>query len=343
MGRLQQSSVMRVVPASAALLGACTVLAPSDDELMGDAHQEPMQLDGGADSSPADGAGKSGPDGGNVVADGGACDANSASCGGSCTAGYEDCNGDLSLGASGNGCETHTAEDVTNCGACGAPCAGKDQNAVFCKDSTCKRYSVTIASGTTGPVRGGSGGVAFDMPCAKNEVVMGIRGIMATNSINGLGANCARLDIRPNGTSYLVDVVPTSSLPVVGAGFSTGAETTFTLPCPPSMVVTAIRGATWPPWKDSRICVKQLTLTCTEVQIDASRKILLGPSASDISVGQQDSTSTAFPKDTCGTSGLLIGFSGRGGSLVDALSVKCGALAVGAQNQRKTSDGWVAE
>jgi hypothetical protein len=268
----------------------------------------------------------------------------SSGCQRTCTAGYADCNHDLDLGSSGSGCETHIASDRANCGACGAPCAVQNQDAVFCDTSLCKRYAVTVTNGTAGPVRGGDGGLPFAMPCAANEVVIGVHGLIGADSVYGFGADCARLEIHPNGTSYMLAVVATSTLPVVGGYPSTQTDqTTFTLPCPESTVVTAVSGATWPPWSDDRICVKQLTLKCTAISIDSSRKITLGPTSSNVTAGKTDATSTAFPADACAGLGVVRGFTGMNGNLIDDIRVQCGVISLATQTQKMTSKGWLSD
>ena len=48
-----------------------------------------------------------------------------------CAEGFADCDGDR-----GNGCETNTTKDVTNCGGCGKVCDGKN-GTPWCKDGNC--------------------------------------------------------------------------------------------------------------------------------------------------------------------------------------------------------------
>lgn len=47
-----------------------------------------------------------------------------------CSTGYGDCDHDLALGCASNGCETQTATDPNNCGACGRKCAAGQE----CRD-----------------------------------------------------------------------------------------------------------------------------------------------------------------------------------------------------------------
>src|SRR5688500_7717056 len=81
MGRPRQSVFTRAALGGAAL-SACSVLAPDEKELMGDALRDAVQLDG----SSAGATGQSRSDAGYVIVDGSACDRD-ASCASGCSDG----------------------------------------------------------------------------------------------------------------------------------------------------------------------------------------------------------------------------------------------------------------
>src|ERR1043165_6720377 len=165
------------------------------------------------------------------------------------------------------------------------------------------------------------------MLCNPGDVAIGIRGYVSQDSLYGIAVDCGRLEIRPNGTSEMLDIVATRSPAIIGGYPDQTAQTKFALPCPPSSIVTAVSGATLPPWGDARICVKELTLSCSPVKVDSTRKLVIGASPTMISAGKQDDTSTAFPADTCGPGGAVTGFTGNNGNLLDAVAIQCGTVS----------------
>jgi hypothetical protein len=97
---------------------------------------------------------------------------------GACGGTYKDCNG-----ASGDGCETNSANDVNNCGACGTKCATPANATAACTSGTC---GIGACGGTYKDCNGASGD-----GCETNSA----------NDVNNCGACGTKCAAVANGTA----------------------------------------------------------------------------------------------------------------------------------------------
>jgi YVTN family beta-propeller protein len=150
------------------------------------------------------------------------------------------------------------------------------------------------------PTIGGSGGGAYTLACAADEVLVGAHGRIGTY-VNQIGPDCVRVD---QFGRWIGDPV---ARPVTGTLTS---GTTFAKLCPRDFAVSGFRGG-------SSQYVNQIELQCRALTPSG------GLTGAGSYLGAVGTGGTAQPLQTCGTENPVYALYGRSGSWLDAFGVLC--------------------
>lgn len=195
-----------------------------------------------------------------------------------------------------------------------------------CNGATCPVYGVRSSAGVEQPLIGGLGGEPFGAVCRADQVLIGIRALVA-DDLWGLGVNCGSLELTPASNGYALNVLPLDQLSLFGGNGIQPTPPLVEYTCPAPMVVTAVSWTLWQPFVDpTQQVLKQMQLTCSELSLSADGQLRAGGTTALLAagmVGQSDSPVL----QTCG-GGVVSGFTGRSGGAIDALSTSCVSLSV---------------
>jgi YVTN family beta-propeller protein len=151
------------------------------------------------------------------------------------------------------------------------------------------------------PTIGGSGGAAFQLSCAVDEVLVGVHGRYATY-VNQVGPQCVRVDQFGH---WIGDPV---ARPVTG---TTTTGTAFNKLCPRDSAVSGFRG-------NSSQYVDRIELQCRALTPSG------GLTGTGTYLGATGGTGgTAQALKTCGTENPVYALYGRSGGWLDAFGVLC--------------------
>jgi hypothetical protein len=220
-----------------------------------------------------------------------------------------------------------TTSDPEHCGDCATRCVPPDDGFATCQRSACREHRLSLNGAKAGPLRGGTGGGAFETAqlCTKGEVMIGLSGKADERIMYGLAVHCARFAITSEAQGYAVSVISTTTADELG-GLIEPAPPAYKLLCPAGEIVTAIAGATWL-WPSSPTAsVRQLSISCARVAVDPEGKVILERSSKVLSVGDQEDASAETFSDVCDAESGVAGLSGRSGAYIDAISVHCGKV-----------------
>jgi hypothetical protein len=263
-----------------------------------------------------------------------------ASCVRACVPERADCNGDLSFGARGDGCETHTDDDVTNCGGCNVRCDRSEGTVATCSARKCMSFSALVGPAAPGGnvLHGSdSGGQPYQQICGSGEVLVGIDAVFDASTLYGYAGLCARLLLSGTPAKLSVSLGATSAFALLGNDVK-NAPPVQRLACPAGSVVSVVSGATWnfPSGMDmgmgmgasSKLSIKTLSLTCSALALDGQRHVMFGANGATLTAGSS-AMSTATFNDTCPAGAAVVGFNGRAGAYIDSAQTQCAALSVG--------------
>lgn len=214
-------------------------------------------------------------------------------------------------------------------GACGGELGSQglsqERDALQCSGTDCPVYPIHSSPGVEQPLAGGIGGEPFGSLCREDQVLVGIRALVA-DDLWGLGLNCGRLELSPSDTGYAVKVLPLDQLSPFGGNGIDPAPPLVEYSCPPQMVVTAVSWTLWQPFVAMQQVVKQMQLTCSELTIGADRQLRAGPTTALLIAGMLGQSDSPVLQ-TC-EQGVVGGFTGRSGGAIDALSTSCVTLSI---------------
>lgn len=194
-----------------------------------------------------------------------------------------------------------------------------------CSGAGCPVYAVRTSAGSAQPLLGGIGGQPFGAVCREDQVLIGIRALVA-DDLWGLGVNCGSLELSPSGAGYTLTVLPLDQLSLFGGNGIQPTPPLVEYSCPPPMVVTAVSWTLWQPFVDLQQVIKQMQLTCSELSVGADRQLRAGATTALLAAGMVGESSSPA-QQTC-SEGAVSGFTGRSGGAIDALSTHCVALSV---------------
>ena len=171
-----------------------------------------------------------------------------------------------------------------------------------------------LGSPTETPLRGSTGGVAYQDRCPPaDQVVVGFRGTFDGNGVSDLQAVCGQLTLTRSGTTYVVGTSGAMALPARGGG----AGSSWTAMCPANQLVTGIEGRAGQ-WIDLfRVVCAPLTMAADGRSVARGSETLL-PAQGDPTGGN------AF-NDRCSTSQVVSGAFIRAGLWVDGFHLYCAA------------------
>jgi hypothetical protein len=224
-----------------------------------------------------------------------------------------------------------TRIDLHNCGECGRQCVASRFAVARCDEASCVQQLVKLEDVRGGPLHGaqleGQPFPSCPLPgcqlCEADEVLVGISGLGSSVAL-ALRVHCARVGLLRTSSDPAVELVPTRMAMLVG-GAVTPPPPAYELLCPAGELVTAIGGATWM-WNDSP-SIRQLSLTCSRVEVGAAGALSLEPSTT-LTIGDtNDATAVGF-LDPCGIGSAVVGFTGRSGAYLDAISTQCATLVL---------------
>jgi hypothetical protein len=220
-----------------------------------------------------------------------------------------------------------TTSDPEQCGACTLRCVPPEHGFATCERSVCREHRLVITEQNASALHGGAGGSVFpsDQLCANGEVMIGLSGKADDAIMYALAVHCARVAIEPNPTGYEVRVVPGTKAPELG-GLIDPVPPSYELLCPEGSVVTAVAGATWLWPGAATISVRQLSLTCSRLSVNANGQAVLMKQDGTLKVGDQESDSALPFSEVCDQTRVVAGLSGRYGAYIDAVAVHCGLL-----------------
>ncbi|MEY2934132.1 MAG: hypothetical protein RL033_4881 [Pseudomonadota bacterium] len=210
-------------------------------------------------------------------------------------------------------------------GELGSQVPSEETDGLGCSGTDCPVYPIRSGLGAEQPLAGGIGGEPFGSLCREDQVLVGIRALVA-DDLWGLGLNCGRLELSPSNTGYAVKVLPLDQLSPFGGNGINPAPPLVEYSCPPQMVVTAASWTLWQPFVEMQQVVKQMQLTCSELTIGADRQLRPGPTTALLIAGMLG-TSDSPVLQSC-EQGAVSGFTGRSGGAIDALSTSCVTLSI---------------
>ena len=80
-----------------------------------------------------------------------------------------------------------------------------------CTGAMCPVYPVRSSAAVEQPLVGGAGGEPFGAVCREDQVLIGIRALVA-DDLWGLGVNCGSLELSSTSSGYTVSVLPLDQL-----------------------------------------------------------------------------------------------------------------------------------
>lgn len=245
-----------------------------------------------------------------------------------CAPGYGDCNTDLAFGAQGDGCEIDLTRDSDHCGSCGSRCEPAWGTIGFCEERQCQLHAVQIEAGTPVAELHGhaEGGDPYEQLCGRDEVQVGIDVASDGNYLLGFAVRCAQLWLGGTREEMSLATGPSRALPALGnrAGASV---TPVALECPPGTLMSGVSGATGYFSADNTIfSIKALSLQCANPYVSDSW-IDLEPSSTQ-SAGSLMGNVVDMFSDDCPEGEAVVGFVGRAGHLIDALSTVCAPISI---------------
>jgi hypothetical protein len=217
------------------------------------------------------------------------------------------------------------SNDVENCGACGVRCKAIGTGMIACVNGECVEHSIELAAQSDGALHGNlTGGDSLTMQCAANEVLIGLRGKAANQTLSAV-AMCGGLGLARASHGYVVSVTPTDTDFDVRAPNVSGFELhDYRLACPAGSVVRELSGKTTHfPEAKSNICVGALTLRCSTLRFDEQGELVMedvGQASTDPSGGTM-----AF-SEPCARDAVLSGINERYGAYLDAIGPHCNAI-----------------
>jgi hypothetical protein len=256
---------------------------------------------------------------------------------------YADCNDDLAFGPTGNGCETHVTDDAKNCGGCAIRCDRPLGGIAACDKRSCMAYLMHVGQpdpGTNALHGSPQGGQPYSLLCGEDEVLVGIDAVSDAITVYGLAARCARLTLTGVPARLGLSVAASHASMLLGNNV-TGTPPVATLDCPSGSIVTALAGATWyyatSSGASTALSIKQLSLTCSRVSIDAQHGLVFAP-AGTVNVGSPDSAVETFA-DACRSGASVAGLAGRSGAYIDAVQMLCAPVQVNYEASGNTGAG----
>lgn len=246
-----------------------------------------------------------------------------SSCVRSCELGFADCNGDLASGSNGDGCETNIRASVISCGGCAFSC----ETATNCQERRCGFGQLTVGAASAVSELHGSptGGDPYQQLCGENRVLVGLEVAASDAFMFGMAAVCAPLEL----TGSTVSTGARQVLPAIGNLLTEPAPVTH-VECPAGAVVTAVSGGSWY-YGDNQtvLCIRQLTLRCSQLTAGASAQLQLSPSDT-LRVGPELDFEQAF-SDQCPADQVVVGFVGKAGGFIDSAQTQCAPLTLTVQ------------
>ncbi|HTU60162.1 MAG TPA: hypothetical protein VMF89_17040 [Polyangiales bacterium] len=256
-----------------------------------------------------------------------------ARCVRACATGYGDCNMDLTFGNQGDGCEVDLSNDSAHCGGCGSRCEPPWGTIGFCEDRQCQLNTVSIESGS--PVAGlhghAEGGDPYEQLCGRDEVQVGIDVASDGNYVLGFNVRCAQLWVGGTREDMSLATGPARALPALGNRAGTPA-TPVVLECPPGTLMSGVSGATGYFNVDNTLfSIKALSLLCAVPHVSDSWIEL--EASSTQSAGSLMGSVVEMFSDQCAPGEAVVGFIGRAGHLIDALSTVCAPISIAQRAQ----------
>lgn len=245
-----------------------------------------------------------------------------------CEPGFADCNGDLDRGTAGDGCETNIGANIMNCGGCTFSCQGVPGGVPNCEERRCTLASLDVgdASGVDELHGSATGGGAYQHLCGHNNVLVGLEVATDEHFLYGIAAVCAELSLTGTPAQYLVTMGTPQVLPALGNDLETPFPATH-LQCPAGAVVTSVSGGTWYYGENQAfLSVRQMALQCSQLSLDAQGQLQFSPS-DFLRMGAELEYEEAFT-DECPAGHVVVGFVGRSGAYLDAVSTQCAPLTV---------------
>jgi|GEM_PF-3688535 len=251
-----------------------------------------------------------------------------ARCVRACASGYGDCNMDLTFGNQGDGCEIDLSNDSAHCGACGRRCEPPWGTIGFCEDRQCQLETVQIDNGTPVAELHGhaQGGDPYEQLCGRDEVQVGIDVASDGDYVLGFAVRCAQLWL--GGPREDVSLATGAARVLPALGNRAGAPVTpVVLECPPGTLMSGVSGATGYFDVDNTIfTIKALSLLCAVPRVSDS-SIELEQSSTQ-SAGSLMGNVVEMFSDQCPPGEAVVGFIGRAGHLIDALSTVCAPITI---------------
>lgn len=245
-----------------------------------------------------------------------------------CASGYGDCNADLAFGDQGDGCEIDLANGLAHCGSCGSRCELQQGAIVFCEDRQCQLQAVQVEGGNSVAELHGNaqGGDPYEQLCGRDEAQVGIDVASDGNYVLGLAVRCAPLWLTGSRERMVLDAGPSRGLPVLGNRAGTPLVP-VALECPPGTLLSGVSGATGNFTADNTIfTIKALSLHCARPNV-SDAWVELEPSSTQ-SAGSLMGNVVDMFSDNCPPGEAVVGFIGRAGHLIDALSTLCAPVAI---------------
>ena len=251
-----------------------------------------------------------------------------ARCVRACETGYGDCNMDLTFGNQGDGCEIDLSSDSAHCGACGSRCEPPWGSIGFCEDRKCQLDTVQVDSGSLVAELHGhpEGGDPYEQLCGRDEVQVGIDVASDGDYVLGFNIRCAQLWLGGTREEMSLSTGPSRALPALGNRLGTPL-TPVVLECPPGTLMGGVSGTTGYYSADNTLLtIKALSLLCAVPHV-SDYWIELEPSSTQ-SAGSLMGNVVEMFSDQCPPGEAVVGFIGRAGFLIDALSTVCAPLSI---------------
>ena len=250
-----------------------------------------------------------------------------------CKPGFGDCNMDLRFGTQGDGCEIDLSSDLEHCGGCDIRCQPQPGSVAFCEDRQCKLQAVEVGVGSpVADLHGNAqGGDPYDEVCGRGEALIGID--VATNGdyIWGFAVRCAPLLLTGSADALSIEAGTSHALVLLG-NRADPMPPPMTLECPTGMLVSGVSGATGYFAPDNQILsVKTLSLLCARTRVNGTN-IELDPGSTQSAGSLMGNVATPFA-DICAPGEAVVGFIGRAGHVVDAMTTVCASLQVAQRQQ----------